>query len=126
MIVFLIGFVGLLFILATGNMLYFKLFTDLEADRQQLAILHKLGLSERELRRIPTAQAAVMFGVPVLTAIIHGVILIPLVDAKVGRLITFQAVAVVAGIFVVLYGIYFLITRQSYISSLRDSWGDLR
>jgi len=68
---FLTSFVGLLFFLATGNMLYFTLFTQLAEDRRQFQALHKLGLGQHQVRRIVSVQAAVLFFIPFVVGLAH-------------------------------------------------------
>lgn len=65
---FLFGCVGLLFFLSSGAILAFRLFTEVQADRQRYARLSQLGLSPREMARLIRREAAILFLTPLLLA----------------------------------------------------------
>lgn len=64
-------FVSCLFFIASASLLYFKLFTEAEDDRQQFTILRDLGLTKRELLRIVNQELGTVFFLPVLFGLLH-------------------------------------------------------
>lgn len=68
----LIGmFVALLFLIATGSIIYFKLFTEMQRDREEFISLMKMGLSKSEMRKIINSQMFVIFFLPFAVAASH-------------------------------------------------------
>ena len=47
--VFILGFLGLVFIMATGSIIYFKQLTEATADKTRYEILKKIGVSNKEI-----------------------------------------------------------------------------
>lgn len=116
---FLFGFVSLLFFLAAGNMLYFKLLNDLQDDRRQFQALHKLGSGTQDVRRIIGTQTLVVFFAPFAVAVVHAAVLLHVL----GRLLAvptslWGAVGTVAGIYLALHGTYFLAARRTYTQAV--------
>ncbi|HWI64277.1 MAG TPA: FtsX-like permease family protein [Symbiobacteriaceae bacterium] len=117
LLLFVSAFLGALFFLASGNMLYFKLFTDLQDDQRQFRSLHKVGMQVREIRRIISTQALVMFATPLVISIINGAIFVGLLGGLYD-LNLWRPVVTVSAIFTLLYGAYYLVARQTYVQTL--------
>ncbi|WP_165423223.1 ABC transporter permease [Ktedonosporobacter rubrisoli] len=66
-------FVSLLFFLAVGISLYFKLFTQQEEDRRQFRALERVGIQQKEGQSVLTLELLLLFFIPVLIAIIHAI-----------------------------------------------------
>ena len=43
-------FLGLVFLLATGSIIYFKQLTEASADRDRYIVLHKVGVTKQEMK----------------------------------------------------------------------------
>lgn len=69
--IFLLSFLGLVFLAATGSMIYFKQLTEAESDKHRYAILRKIGVSRKEIIRSVAGQVALAFGLPLLVGIAH-------------------------------------------------------
>lgn len=115
----LISFITLLFFLGAGNVLYFKLFTDLQEDRRQFQALHKLGLGPNNIRRIISVQTAVIFFLPGFLAAVNALVIQVRIVPNVG-LVAFPVLAGVLLIYGVLQGAYFMVTRRIYFRRLMD------
>ncbi|GBF74934.1 ABC transporter permease [Paenibacillus sp. 598K] len=66
------SFLGLVFLVATGSMIFFKTLTEAEEDRATYAVLSKLGISRREMRRSIRQQVGMMFAAPLMLGLLHG------------------------------------------------------
>ena len=44
-------FLGLVFLLATGSIIYFKQLTEAHADRERYIVLRKLGVTKTEMKK---------------------------------------------------------------------------
>lgn len=116
-LLFVGAFVGLLFFLASGNLLYFKLFTDLLAEQRQFQALGKVGILPGEVRRVVSAQTLVLFLMPLLLAVLNAFMMVGL-TARMNTLSLWQPMAAVAAVYVALFLGYRLVTRQTYAAAL--------
>ena len=64
-------FLGLLFLLGTVLIIYFKQISEGYDDQKRYEIMQKVGLSEREVRRSVHSQILLVFFLPLVTAMIH-------------------------------------------------------
>ena len=69
---FFIGiFLGLLFLMATVLIMYYKQLTEGYEDRKRFEILQNVGMSHTEVRRSINSQILIVFFMPLVTAGIH-------------------------------------------------------
>ncbi len=69
---FLIGtFLGVIFFIGAGSVLYFRMYTDLTNEQEKYITITKIGLTETEMKRSATIQLAILFFVPYIMASIH-------------------------------------------------------
>lgn len=64
-------FVSVLFFIAAGSMLYFKLFTEFQEDREQFIALKRIGLTDGELKKIVTTHIGMIFFLPFGVGVVH-------------------------------------------------------
>ncbi|MEH7271903.1 FtsX-like permease family protein, partial [Bacillus toyonensis] len=111
--------VGIVFFVFTLSFLYFRLFTDLERDKEQYQMLSKLGLRQKELKQIVTRQMMILFFLPIVVAMVHSsfaFITFHQLGQTVSReLSVIQSSIVVLVSFICMQIIYFLIIRNHYI-----------
>jgi putative ABC transport system permease protein len=68
MMLFVALLIGVVFFIAAGCFLYFRLYADLDYDRRQYLTIKKVGLTDQELNKIVTSQLALLFFVPIVVA----------------------------------------------------------
>lgn len=114
--------VGIVFFVFTLSFLYFRLFTDLERDKEQYQMLSKLGLRQKELKQIVTRQMMILFFLPIVVAMVHSsfaFITFHQLGQTVSReLSVIQSSIVVLVSFICMQMIYFLIIRNHYIKRI--------
>ena len=64
-------FLGLLFIMATVLIMYYKQITEGYEDRERFVIMQNVGMSQREVKRSINSQILTVFFLPLLTAGVH-------------------------------------------------------
>ncbi len=110
-------FIAFLFFIASGSIIYFKLFNEIKQDGLEYNILKKIGITRKEMKGMITKQIAVIFFLPFIVSTIHSLFALKslsnLLDAK---LLT-NGLVVMAGYFVV-QGIYFIIIRRIYLNKI--------
>ncbi|MEB9670243.1 MULTISPECIES: FtsX-like permease family protein [Bacillus cereus group] len=114
--------VGIVFFVFTLSFLYFRLFTDLERDKEQYQMLSKLGLRQKELKQIVTRQMMILFFLPIVVAMIHSSFAF-LTFHQLGQTVSrdmsvIQSSIVVLVSFICMQIIYFLNIRNHYIKRI--------
>lgn len=117
---FFIGmFITLLFFVASGSMLYFKMFTELQDDQAQFRSLVRIGMTAAEIRRIVATQVGIVFFVPCIVGIVHATFAMQALGNLLGQSI-FGYAAIVFVVYAVMQAIYFGISCQSYMRSIAN------
>ncbi|WP_342562046.1 ABC transporter permease [Paenibacillus sp. FSL R7-0345] len=112
--------VGTVFFIAAGSFLYFRLYTDLDHDRQQYSTLSKMGLTDKELDRTVTLQLALMFFIPSGLAILHSLFAFIALQRLFYLSIAAETGAVLAG-YLAAQGLYFFLIRGRYLRNLKKN-----
>jgi putative ABC transport system permease protein len=73
-IMFVGSFLGLVFLLATGSIIFFKMLTEAEEDKRKYNILHKIGVSKGAMKRTIRHQMGLVFVAPLLLGLMHGAV----------------------------------------------------
>jgi putative ABC transport system permease protein len=116
---FLGAFVSLLFFLAAGNMLYFKLFTDLYEDRKQFQGLHKVGIRTAEIGRVVSVQTLALFGLPFAVALPNAAVLMTALFSS-SKLEVWRPLGTVTVLYLALYGVYYLAARRTFVGAVLE------
>lgn len=111
-------FIGIVFFVSAGSFLYFRLYSDLDEDKEKFRAIAKLGLTERELNRVLTRQIALLFFAPIVVALIHGAVALTTLSHILERTLL-QESAFVLSVFLLIQLIYFFIVRFFYIKQIR-------
>ena len=114
--------VALVFLLAAGSFIYFKLYTGLERDRKQYDLLVRLGMTEKELLKIVNRQLVPQFFLPFTIALLHSCfafISLQVVWDEFAELSILGEMAMVLAGFTVVQLLYFYLIRWRYIAHLQ-------
>lgn len=118
---FFIGiFLGVLFIMATVLIIYYKQISEGYEDQKRFEIMQKVGLTHREVKSSIRRQILMVFFLPLLMAMLHISIAFPLIRRMLllfGMTNTKLFVGCTAGtvlIFGLVYGLIYLMTAKSY------------
>lgn len=110
-------FVSLLFFIAAGSMIYFKLFTEIQEDQVQFKALSRIGLTKKEIRRIVVTQIGIIFFIPCIVGISHALFAMRALDNIMNTSNWFYSFVVI-GIYVGMQTLYFLLASGSYMKSM--------
>lgn len=118
---FFIGtFIAVLFFIATGSILYFKLFNEIQRDKQEFIALKKMGMSAEEVKRIVSIQCFIMFFLPFVIAFSHTSFAIKALSNLLISNLSLYLMTIV-GIYFVLQVIYFSFAKSMYVKQI-NSW----
>ncbi|WP_054023473.1 ABC transporter permease [Bacillus sp. FJAT-28004] len=110
-------FISLLFFIASGSMIYFKLFTELQEDQAQFKALTRIGMTKAEIRKIVVTQVGIVFFVPVVVGICHALFAMKALD-NILESSNWIYSFVVIGIYIVMQTLYFITACSSYMKSM--------
>ncbi|MFD0616905.1 FtsX-like permease family protein [Paenibacillus sp. GCM10027629] len=110
-------FISLLFFIASGSMIYFKLFTELQEDQMQYKAITRIGMTPSELRKIVVTQVGVLFFAPCLVGIVHALIALKALNNLL-MVSNWIYSFVIIGIYLAMHTIYFLVACNSYMKSI--------
>lgn len=119
-ILFIGLFIGIVFFVSAGSFLYFRLFMDLDDDKRKFKSIAKIGLTDKELKKIITSQTAILFFAPIVVALIHGAVALTALSNFFDYNLVKES-AIVLGCFFLIQVIYFIIVRLVYIRQLKRS-----
>ncbi|MDZ5605723.1 ABC transporter permease [Bacillus pseudomycoides] len=115
---FLIGtFLGVIFFIGAGSVLYFRMYTDLTNEQEKYITVTKIGLTESEMKRSATIQLAILFFVPYIMASIHTMFATKMLQ-EIIDLSLFAEITVVLTIFGTVEILFFLLIRSLYMQKL--------
>lgn len=108
LLIFIAGFLGLVFLISTGSILYFKQMTEAEQEKQSYKTLRQLGFSSKEIMRGIIRKQIFVFGLPLTIGLAHSIFAIRaasflfMSDITVPTVIAMSAYAFIYLIFAVL------------------------
>ena len=118
---FFIGiYLGILFLIATVLIIYYKQISEGFEDRKRFQIMQNVGMSKREVRRSIRSQILSVFFLPLFMAILHVIVAFPIM-VKLLRVLNLSNRALFAGctvttigVFAVFYAIVYSLTAKEY------------
>lgn len=129
---FLGVFLGIVFMMATVLIIYYKQVSEGYEDNARFEIMRKVGLSEREARRAIRSQILTVFFMPILVAAVHIAFdfnlvvqllrLFSLTNVKLTALCTLGTLLV----FCVVYAVVYALTARSYYKIVRPNSDNAR
>ncbi|MBJ8017125.1 ABC transporter permease [Bacillus cereus group sp. N34] len=115
---FLIGtFLGVIFFIGAGSVLYFRMYTDLTNEQEKYVAISKIGVTDAEMKKSATIQLSILFFVPYVMASIHTMFATKMLQDVIG-LSLFKEISAVLIIFGVVEILFFLFIRSLYMQKL--------
>lgn len=111
-------FIGVVFFVSAGSFLYFRLYADLDEDKQKFGAIAKIGLTEKELKKVLTRQTAILFFAPIIVALIHGAVALTALSHFFSHEL-FTVSILVLGTFLLIQILYFYIVRYLYTKQVK-------
>ncbi|MBS4969610.1 MAG: ABC transporter permease, partial [Lachnospiraceae bacterium] len=119
-------FVGLLFLMGTVMIIYYKQVSEGYDDRERFQIMQKVGMSRREVKKCIHSQVLTVFFLPLVTAMVHTVVAFPFMT-KIMRLLNFSnvhafmiATGITIAVFAVVYVIVYAVTARTYYNIVEE------
>lgn len=106
-------FLGLVFLLATGSIIYFKQLTEAHADRERYIVLRKLGVTKKEMKKAIARQMRFIFFIPLVVGILHSLFALKGLATVLPYEIAVPLLISI-GVYSVIYIGYYFLTVRSY------------
>lgn len=106
-------FIGVVFFLATGSIIYFKLVTDAVTEKAKFEILFKLGVTDKEVRKIISKQIWPIFVIPLFFGIAHSMAALWGISINLMDNIKYP-VLIGTGIYIICYTAYYFLCVNSF------------
>lgn len=113
-------YLGLMFIMATVLIIYYKQISEGYDDKERYQIMQKVGMSKKEVRQSIRSQVLTVFFLPLLAAIVHIAAAFRLITKLLAALqlvnvpLFFWCTVVTVVVFAAFYAIVFAITAREY------------
>lgn len=111
-------FIGIVFFVSAGSFLYFRLYTDLDEDKQKFTAISKIGLTAREMNGVISKQITILFFAPIIVALVHGAVALTALSHMFGYNLVIES-AIVLSSFFVIQVVYFVIVRYFYTKQIK-------
>lgn len=112
-------FIGILFVMATGAIIYFKMTMEAKEDKNNFIALKKIGLSEHEVGKAISIENLVLFGVPFLLATLNAYAASFTVNRFFDMKITKEFIIITLA-YLLIYSMYYLVTVKDYIKTVNE------
>ena len=115
----LIAFATIIFLIATGSILYFQNLSAVTYDRDDYNILQRMGYNKNMIKRCVRRQIQIYFVIPYVIGMLHSIFAIicyksALMDDVLGQAgEVVLPIALAVGIFSIVYFIYYEVTKYS-------------
>lgn len=118
LVLFIGMFLSVLFFIASGSIIYFKLLNDMKQDELEFSILKKIGSTNKEMNKIITKQISIIFFLPFIVSVVHSLFALKPLSNIFQKSLLVDALTVI-GVYLLFQVFYFLIIRKIYVNKIR-------
>ncbi|MFS0690149.1 ABC transporter permease [Sporosarcina sp. 179-K 8C2 HS] len=116
--IFISGFLGLVFLVSTGSILYFKQMTEAEQEKSSYATLRQLGFTVQDIMRGIVRKQVFVFGLPLIIGLMHSIFAIKAASFMFMSDITLPA-SIAMGIYALIYLMFAFLTVGYYRKTVK-------
>ena len=118
-IIFIGAFLGLLFLVATGSIIFFKQLSEAGDDKGRYEILRNIGVTNKEIKSSISKQIFIVFALPLVIGIMHSLVASTLLSRMVKVNLTLPIIITVSA-YTVIYMIYYFLTVNAYYNIINS------
>lgn len=111
--IFIGGFLGLVFLMATGSIIYFKQISEAEQERKRFEVLRKLGFSVSQMMSAVRKQQLFTFGLPLVIGILHSLFALKVITNLIGESLIVP-VLIADAVYGIIYFLFYWLTMNYY------------
>lgn len=111
---FIGSFLGGIFVLATGSIIYYKQLSEAYANQRYYEILRKIGVTKKEVKKAISKQVSFSFISPLIVGLVHSLFAIPIIsNMPIYDIII--PIVFSSGAYCLIYFGYYVLTVYSYL-----------
>ena len=110
------------FLLASGSFVYFKIYANLDREKKQFDTLRRIGLTDKEMKRLVTRNLVIQFFLPWGLALVHSAFAFYVVQTVLNDVMNLSIVKELIFAFTCfsfIQIVYFFLIRWRYISHIK-------
>lgn len=116
---FIIMFLGALFMIAAGLVLYHKVWSEMDVQKETMVSLKRLGVTPKELRQLVSKELAIVFMLPAAGGLGLGLYyFFVLLSGTYGLAGPLGRASLIAGIFFIMQTAFYFTSRRKYFAEL--------
>lgn len=119
MISFIGIFVGLVFLCATGSIIYFKQLTEANDDKKRYDVLEKIGIGNYEIKNSIRKQVFTAFASPLVIGMFHCLVAFAFFSSVLNGMDILMPATVTIVFYILTYAIYYFLTVNSYMKIIK-------
>ncbi|MCY1118670.1 ABC transporter permease [Bacillus safensis] len=120
LMMFVVGFLGLSFLVTSGCILYFKQMNESEEEQSSYTILRKLGFTEKDLLQGIRLKQLFNFGIPLIIGLLHSYFAVQSGWFLFGGEL-WTPMLIVMSIYTILYSVFGFLSVQYYKKVIKES-----
>ncbi|HDX9712334.1 TPA: ABC transporter permease [Bacillus cereus] len=110
---FIGSFLGIIFVLATGSIIYYKQLSEAHANQKYYEVLRKIGVTKKEVRKSISNQVSFSFISPIIVGLTHSVFALPIINnMPIYSIMIPISISSIA--YCIIYFGYYILTVNSY------------
>ncbi len=120
LVIFIGTFLGLVFLLSTGSIIFFKQLSEASDDVSRYRILKNIGINRREVRVTISRQLFFVFALPLGVGVVHSLVALSMLNKLLDTNLLVPVTVTVA-VYSLIYGVYYYLTVNSYTRIVNSS-----
>lgn len=114
------SFLGLVFLVATGSIIFFKMMTEAEDDKDKYSILYKIGVPKKEMKRTIRYQVGFIFIAPLILGLLHGTVAL-IAFSNLFQMDLLAPIIIWMSAYVLIYITYYFITIRGFHKTILNT-----
>ncbi|WP_319022563.1 ABC transporter permease [Oceanobacillus oncorhynchi] len=107
------SFLGLVFLVATGSIIFFKMMTEAEEDKGKYTVLYKIGVSKKEMKKTVRYQVGLIFLAPLVLGLMHGAVAL-MAFSNLLDMNLWEPVIIWMAAYTLIYILYYVVTVRGF------------
>lgn len=112
-------FMGSIFLISAGVVLYHKIITDIDNEKERIESINKIGVTNKEVRRTIATELKIIFFVPVIIGCGLGTYYLYVTFAEFTyRDLIMKNVYVVVGVYTLIQIMFYFVSKRKYLNEV--------
>lgn len=111
--IFIAGFLGLVFLISTGSILYFKQMTEAEQEKKSYTTLRQLGFDVKDIMGGIIRKQLFVFAIPLIIGLLHSIFAVKAASILLISDITIPS-AIAMGMYALIYFVFAILSISYY------------